>query len=505
AYTAEFTGSRLATSARLLAYIGVGAETYLQQVPTVHSGDNNVTFDVVHNPPVLIVEGTLVDSSTGAPLPGPISIGVEFSQPDGSYIGFNTAYATVTPSSLDGSYTFTMAGPHTSTKARLTAYLGQNGETARAEVPVLVPGANLFTFDGGFSAPTVTLTGTMLRTGGVKLAAGACLNLRAVNAAGDLVYTSRVFVNIADDGSYAITRTLPEGAVGFEAIVEASEYSSDWQSSGVRAIVNGSQTLTFDVLHQPVQLQVSGTMTKAPGQALAGPISVGVTARDGTGVQLVFKAPAVMPQAGTGAYSFTVSLPRNTDHVDLVGFVGTFGFEQEHLAVTGLTPGSSTNATFDIVHAPATLNVSGTAQVNGALSNGFVAVRALATVPGQPQPIRMEVFPRASNGAYSATLVLPDGATAATVEVQSLDGANTYSSVQSDVLPNEARNVVIDFDDNPSTLTLSGTMRMFGQPAAAGRLVVTTFDAGGVQLSERSIQLSLATDGSYSVAVPVPD
>ena len=505
AYTTEFTGSRLATSARLLANIGVGAEQYIQQVPTVAAGVNDVTFDVVHNPPVLTVDGTLVDSATGDPLPGPISIGVEFSQPNGSYSGFNTGYATVTPSPADGSYSFTMVGPHTATKARLTAYLGQLGETALAEVPVLVPGANSFTFNAGFSAPVVTLAGTMLRTGGVALATGAWVNLRAVDSSDTEVYSSRVFVNIASDGAYAVTRTLPQGAVGFEATVETSEFVPDWQSTGVLDVVNGSQTLTFDVLHQPVQLQVSGTMTKAPGQPMDGPVQVGVSAFDSLGTQLAYRQQAVMPQAGTGAYTFTLTLPMHTDHVQLVGFVGTHGFEQEQLIVTGLIPGSSKNATFDIVHAPATLHVSGIARVNGALSNGFVSVRALATVPGQAGPIHVQAYPQAVNGAYAASLLLPDGATSATVEVQSLDGANTYSSVQSNLLANEARSVVVDFDDSPSTLTLSGTMQMYGDPALSGNLTVKSFDTAGTMLAERLIQLGLATDGGFSIEVPVPD
>ena len=505
AYTAEFTGSRLATSARLLANIGVGPEQYLLPVPVVTAGANQVTFDVVHNPPVLTVSGTLVDSATGNPLAGPISIGVEFSQPDGSFVGFNDGYATVTPSSLDGSYTFTMVGPHTATAARLTAYLGQNGETARADVPVLVPGANSFTFNAGFAAPVVTLTGTMLRTGGAALAASAWVDLRAVDGGGTQVHTSRVLVAIAANGAYSLTRTLPQGAVGFEATVETSEFVPDWQSSGVRAVVNGAQTLTFDVLHQPVQLQLSGTMTKAPGQALAGPVQIGVSAIDSAGTQLAYLQRAVMPQAGTGAYALTLTLPVHTDHVDLVGYVGTHPFEQERLTVSGFTPGNLTNATFDVVHAPVTLQVSGTARVNGVLSNGFVAVRARATVPGQAGQVVVQVYPQAVDGAYSASLVLPDGATAATVEVQSLDGANTYSSVQGNLLPNETRAVTIDFDDAPSTLTLSGTMRMYGDPAAYASLTVTTFDAGGTQLSQRQIQLGLQAGGSYSIEVPVAD
>ena len=505
AYTTEFVASRLATTAQVLANIGVGAEQYGQLVPTLTSGVNNVTFDVAHNPPVLTVEGTLVDSSTGDPLPGPISIGVEFSQPNGSFIGFNTAYATVTPSPADGSYSFTMPGPHTSTTARITAYLGVNGETETAVVPVLVPGPNSFVFNAGFSVPVVTFTGTMLRTGGARLAPTAWVTLRSVDAADDELASTRFLVSIATDGTYSFTRNLPEGAVGAEAIVETSEFVTDWRSSGVLPVVDGAQTLPFDVLHQPVQLQVSGTMTKVPGQELTGPVQVGVSAIDASGTQLVYRQPTVMPAAGTGAYTFTYTLPVDTHHVDLIAFVGTYGFEQEQLTVNGIVPGALTNATFDVVHAPVVLSVSGTARVNGALSNGFVSVAAVATVPGQPGPLRVQVYPQAADGEYTATLTLPDGATSATVEVQSLDGANTFSSVQSDLLPNETRSITVDFDDSPATLTLSGTMQMFGQPAAFGSLNVRAMDASGATLAERQITLGLAPDGSYSVEVPLPD
>jgi len=506
AYSTEFVGSRTAVSARLLANIGVGAEQYEQIVSGLVSGANSSVFNVAHNPPVLDVAGTLIDSSTGNPLQGPISIGVEFSQPNGTFSGFNTAYATVTPSPVDGSYSFSMAGPHTATKARLTAYLGQNGETALLLVPVLVPGANAVTFNAGFSAPVVTFNGTMLRTGGAALASSAWVTLRSVDADDVQLASTRFQVSIGADGTYSFTRTLPQGSAGAEAIVETSEFASDWQTSGVRAVVDGSQTLLFDVVHEPVQLQVSGTMTKAPGQELVGPVEVGVSALDATGTQLVYRQRTVVPAAGSGAYTFTLTLPMHTDHVDLIAFVGSyaFGFEQEKLTVNGIVPGALATATFDVVHAPATLAVSGTARVDGVLNSGFVEVKATATVPGQVDPLVVTLYPQASNGAYSANLVLPDGATAAIVQVTPFDGANTFSSVQTNLLPNETRNVVIDFDDSPSTLTLSGTMQMFGEPAQSGNVVVRAKDVNGVQLSERTVYLALGTDGGYSVTVPVP-
>jgi hypothetical protein len=168
--------------------------------------------------------------------------------------------------------------------------------------------------------------------------------------------------------------------------VETSEFVSDWRSSGVLAVVVGTQTLPFDVLHQPVQLQVSGTMTKVPGQELTGPVQVGVSAIDASGTQLVYRQPTVMPAAGTGAYTFTYTLPVDTHHVDLIALVGTYGFEQEQPPSTARPGRSPTPRSTSSTHRRCSRQRHRPREQRSPTARVGIA---LATVLGQPGPLEV--------------------------------------------------------------------------------------------------------------------
>lgn len=197
-----------------------------------------------------------------------------------------------------------------------------------ADVPVLVPGANSFTFNAGFAAPS-SRSRARCCAPVVRRWPRRRGSICAQSTVGARVHASQCPAwAIAANGAYSLARTLPQGGgrLGGDGRDPATGVPTG-RAAVCSAVVNGRATLTFDVLHQPVQLQLSGTMTKAPARRWPGPCRSACRAID-SAYQLAYLERAVMRRAGAGRTPSRSPLPVHTDHVDLVGYVGTRPFEQ---------------------------------------------------------------------------------------------------------------------------------------------------------------------------------
>jgi len=501
-YTADFVGHRNADRAEVRAFIGVSGEFYELDVGGLSPGQHSAVLDVVHQAPILTLTGTMIDTPTGLALTGPILVRVIFN----GFGGFlSDEYVSVTPSALDGSYNMTVTGHHSATSAHIVAHVGQFGETVEADVPVLYVGQNDFPFHLGFGAPVVTLYGTMLGTGGVPLTGEILIAVEGYDDSDNYVTRRDAYAQLAPDGTYSVTVNMPASVTSVNARAFVGNFWSDRPETGMLSVVAGNQTIPFDVLFEPVVLQLSGTMTKAPGVALTGPIFMTVTSYSAANDYLGYVYTNAYPQAGTGSYSFDATLPQPTDHVVVQSW---FGSEVKSTELTGFAPGGTYSRIWDIVFDPPSLTVHGTAAVNGVpLGVGQnIQVRVVSTVSGQVGTITMDGYPAAeTGGAYSTVLVLPDGTTSAVVSVKAVNGANWTSQNVVDLQPNEVRDISMDFDDITNTLDLDGTLKMFGLPAQFATLSIYALDAQGSILSGSWHQPILGADGSFAHSFAIPD
>jgi hypothetical protein len=504
AYSIDLTGHRLARRVELSAAIGVPGETYTQTATGLTGGINPVAFSVAHTFPTLTITGVMTDQDD-QPLAGPITMSVVFEGIDGVYQ--STANTAANPSAVDGSYSITVTGHHLAGRARVIAFVGANGETVTSTVPSVIAGPNSHTFNVGFSAPTVTVTGTIVDDVGARLSDVVYVRLYGYDLDGDEISFRRVLVAVDTDGRYTFTRTLPTDVVTARAETEIGVASSDWLDSGVLPVSPGPNTFTLSTVYDPPTLTVNGTFTSAPGVPLTGTIQVGVTPRDGEGETLAYVQRGVVPAAGTGAYSFTVTLPIDTVSAEVLPFIGNNGYEQglDRRTATGFTPGGNVVLDASVVHNPPKLTVSGTALVNGVPTNGFVQVQVAASVPGQPDVFQTGSFPKATNGVYSAALTLPRNATTARITVRAIDGANTFTVDATGLLPNEQRVVTVDFDDVTGFLALGGTLLMLGEPVDNAYLSVTYRAANNGVVGTRNLTVPVDAGGGYALSLVTPN
>ncbi|MCB0986020.1 MAG: hypothetical protein KDB06_15325, partial [Ilumatobacter sp.] len=114
AYQADFTGHRNAVRAEVRAEVGVVGDYYPTTVTGLLPGDNDATLSFTHDPPLLTLEGSMIDTATGNALAGPVTVGVAFRNAQGVLYGTTVQ---VSPAPGTGAYTVTVPGHHLATAA----------------------------------------------------------------------------------------------------------------------------------------------------------------------------------------------------------------------------------------------------------------------------------------------------------------------------------------------------------------------------------------------------
>ena len=482
-YTTSAVAPMTATKAQVTIFVGAQGESFQSPMITLLANQLTVAdFDVVLAPVRLHVSGTLTDAF-GVPLTGNYSMDVRFLGSDSIQQSYQAV--TVTPDPLTGAYAFDVVGDRDAVKGIVTVYLGaaNNYETRSTPIPSLSVGDNEFVYNVGFSPPVVTFTGRMTGVGGAPLAGPVLVYVQAHDDHFASVYGQSQYVTLDAEGDYSFTIVMPSSAVSVKAEARIGP-AIDWFRTADVPIVVGNNTVTLDVDYQPTSVTVAGTLVSAAGVPLAspfvtGPISIGVAGHAANGDLISYTQPYVTPGVG-GAYSFNVTMPRAVVSVDVRSYISGEDFVQ---TFGGFAPGVHQDVAFNVAYNPSRLNLSGVARKNGSFATGQVqaAIRRYSTpTTWTDSNVYMTI---GANGVYGrSNVLLPVGTIKADVTVRLVGSPTSFSTVVETLVPGDVRNVVIDFDDQQTTVTVSGTLQLMGAPAVASYLYVEAFDANGASL-----------------------
>ena len=480
AYSVSFVAPDGATEAEAYVNAGVQGESFRSaRVPITQL--TSIDLDVVLNPVRLHVTGALTDGS-GTPLSGSVPMDIQFKDSSGMVV--TGQVGSVVPDPLTGAYVIDFVGPRNATSAVVRALVGVNGEPRTAEVPALTNGDNEFVFNVGFSPPVVTFTGRMTGVGGAPLVGPIPVYVQGHTENYESVFGQYRYVTPDAEGDYAFTIVMPSSVVTVNAVAEVGSIV-DWYRTEEVSVVSGNNTVVLDVDYRPPSVTVSGVLVSAPGVPLAapfvsGPISIGVTAYNANGDVVKYVQPAVTPGVG-GAYSFDVALPRSATSVEVRAYISGENIVQTY---AGFAPEVHQDVIFDVVYNPPRLNLSGVARKDGAFATGQVRVEIRRYSSPTTWTDSTQFMTIGANGVYGRNdVLLPAGTIKADVTVRLLGSPNSFAATEDALLPGDMRDVVIDFDDVQTTVTVSGSLLVLGEPAAPGFVYLTAYDAGGAQLA----------------------
>ena len=482
-YATSAVAPLTATKAQLTVHVGAQGETFVSPMITLLASQPTIVdFDVQLAPVRLHVSGTLTDA-VGVPLEGTFPIDVRFLDNDGiqrSYSG-----VIVTPDPVTGAYELDVVGHRNATSATVTVLLGaaNNNESRTGTVDALLRGDNEFVFNVGFSPPVVTFRGRVTGAGGAPLGATVQMYVSAHDDHYLSVYGQSRTVPLDAEGDYSFTIVMPSTAVTVELEIRTGA-AIDWFRTGDVPIEVGANTVTLDADYRPPTATIFGTLVSAPGVPLAPPfvpgaISVGVTGYNSNGDTTIYTQPAITPGAG-GAYTFNVTLPRSTTSIEVRAFISGEDFAQ---TFTGFAPGVHQDIPFSVAYNPPRLNLSGVAKKDGSFATGQVRAsirRYSSPTTWTDWNVYMNI---GANGVYgNSNLLLPVGTIKTDITVQLNGSPTNFPAVADNLVPGELRPVVVDFDDQQTTVTFGGTLQLLGAPAVATSLYISVFDENGASL-----------------------
>jgi hypothetical protein len=480
------------------------AETFSVDLTGLTAGVDNRTWNIEYAVPTLAISGAMANGAGSGLAPQFLTV---FST-NAAGGPLPTQTIAVTPAAADGSYgPVFVALPRAAASAKVRTSIApyfENYETAFA--PVL-PGTNPVTFSFVHNPPTLTVTGTMKNQDGTVVTAPVTLQLNFYDAAGG-------FVN---QQSFGVTPAAGTGAYEIPVVarlnarkVTAAAYvgvQSDSYFSPEHPIVPGTNTMTFDVVHQILTLTVSGTMKKEDGSALDTQVPVVVRFFDSANVALNSINTNVTPAAGSGTYSFTVAGQRTAVRATVTATAGvaneTFTVQAVSLAV-----GAANAVTLDVQLATVVLAVSGNmTRVSGEGLVGPINARVtFRNAANQGLNVVWQTVNPTTTGAYSYTVNGHRDATSALVEVFLGIHSDVESTVLTDLTTGSTNQRTFDVAYNPPVAQLSG--RMTGPDGLQiAREVTVRFRsrtaAGGVPSDSFHTTL-LDAEGDYAMNITLP-
>jgi hypothetical protein len=340
---------------------------------------------------------------------------------------------------------------------------------------------------------------------GAPLTGPADLTLRMLDAAGNERGTRFATITLAADGTYRYVLSADRRTVSAEITLRVSPNSFTRTATGLQRAVN---PVTFDVGLSAPTVTVTGRLTSGDPPTRIAPTAVLTAAiRNEAGQPLGTYQPTVA-LSPDGSYSWTQQLPETARSVTVTARVGggsNTWTEDWPSTTASVAPGANT-ITFTRHYAPATLTVSGVAQVDGvALAEVDLLVRTFhdgnTTQVARTQSLR--VTTTGTDGRYTATFTLPLPTTS--VGVQVADTVNSVSdgiSVEG-VVAGAAIERTLDLVVRPVRFTARGTASWFGEPLESTGMTLTArgFNEFGQLVDVRTFPASTDADSRYRTAV----
>ncbi|MCU1395499.1 MAG: hypothetical protein JWM34_3927, partial [Ilumatobacteraceae bacterium] len=416
-----------------------------------------------------------LDELDGTPPPTPLPVSIV-----GTWPGSSTVVAT-------GTATFASHAP-------------LDGASATSQVDLTVDPASI---------PTLAVTGVMNGAdaplaGPVEVVIEVFKGAQTSTDYRDIIlYDDARVTPSSVDGSYSLNQPLPFGTTHVRMTAVVGTEPSDFTVQIVNNIRLGLNPVVFDADYRPPIAQVAGFMIGNGGGL--GPITVSVMPYDSN--DQVLRASAyqiqVTPDPATGAYSFRQPLPTAAVRADVSTTVGPNRYA---VSATGLVRGAN-DVRFDVDYRPATVVVTGTVKnATGGGVPGPLDLYVTAFDDNHNQvggPGYQSISPAAADGSFTATVLLPSGATNVDVDLRVSNHSSDDFTVHVDhIAPGSTVTVPVTKVYAPGTLTVHGSVKQFGTVLTTGTVDVNVHDDATFYSATNRARVQ--PDGTYSATFVLP-
>ncbi|MCU1401043.1 MAG: hypothetical protein JWN62_4152 [Acidimicrobiales bacterium] len=463
--------------------------------------------DVILDPasvPTLDVSGTM--TGPHGPLAGPVIVAIEVlkgaQSSDDSADFLEYEYQYVTPDPTTGAYSFSQPVTIGATHVVMQAWVG----TSTPEFPELTVhdlhiGSNPVTFDIAYRPPVLRVSGVFTGPGGTPLGGTYTVRVQVQDSHGGFLkeYDHQVTPD-PTTGAYSFEDNLPLDAVN--ATVFTTIGPNQYRVNPVNLVI-GPNTAVLDAVYRPPMVIITGTVVKADGSGVAGPLDMYVSPSDGSGNGIGGSYDvSIFPAAADGSFTSTLAMPSGTAKVDVEIRLDHFTANNYTTSLSGITPDSTSTITVHEVYAPATLTVHGTAKQSGALLTSGTVIMVIGAGTFDAVTKYATIQP---DGTFSASTVVPAGTTTSDVNANILGSPDAFQGTATNIVAGQASDLVLNIDDHPIRVHVSGYMRALGQPAVQNYVFIQGLDVhGNATGTAAGFANPSAVDGSYTVDQLLP-
>lgn len=497
------------TAVRVELRLRVGVATSdwpILVVDDLERGVNEIVFDHVHAPPLLRLDGVLLDGAGNARPDTRVAISAFDS--DDSFMAVVTTFAT--PDEAGAYDTGPVELPHGTRRAQVTYELGVSQSDHRTfEIDPIDPDLTERTFDIDQRYVTLAVEGLALGKGGFPLSA-VSFQVAAYDVDDNHLasYTNAVIPR-GESGWYTFTRQVPDltDHVVLTAVIGGG-YIIDRPTMLVEDLGHGLNQAVFDVTHIPTIVRVTGTMYGLDvGTGLPGPLAVTTALdfqaydADGTllhnGASPIFNLDSV-----NGNYYVDIPVPNDTDSVMLTDRFGSghIGVDDKvNVLVEGVTYGEITNAVLDDHYMPPIINAYGNVKIGGVPYSGVMRVGGTTTgADGRTVSIPTSTFSfnPDSNGDFIFRRALLRDSVSATLNFYPASATGKVTTVVLEDLGSGFVDVPLDIDIDDFEVSMYGTLVFFDEPYTDPLpAVLHSFDVNGDEIEARQVVLN-PSDGT---------
>ncbi|MCU1387503.1 MAG: hypothetical protein JWL72_841, partial [Ilumatobacteraceae bacterium] len=454
--------------------------------------------------PTVDVSGTM--TGPHGPLAGPVIVEMEVlkgpqgSEDDADFLEYEYQY--VTPDPTTGAYSFSQPVTVGATHVIMHAWVGvSNPEFPELTVHDLHVGSNPVTFDIAYRPPVLQVSGVFTGPGGTPLQGSYTVRVQAENSHGGFLKEyDHVVTPDSATGAYSFEDSLPLDAVS--ATVFTTIGPNQYRTNAANLVI-GPNAAVLDAVYRPPTVTITGTVVKADGTGVAGPLDMYVTPSDGAGNATGGSYNvSIFPAAADGSFTSTLTMPSGTAKVDVEIRLDHFTANNYTTSLGGITPDSTSTITVHEVYAPATLTVHGTAKQSGALLTSGTVIMVIGAGTFNAVTKYATIQP---NGTFSATTVVPAGTTTSDINANILGSPDSFQGSATNIVAGQASDLVLNIDDHPVRVHVSGFMRALGLPAVQNYVFILGVDVNGKATGTVAGFANPSTvDGSYSVDQLLP-
>jgi len=468
--------------------VATGTAEFLEFSPT-YGSPANATVDLEIDPdslPWLDLSGTFVID--GVPQVGAHTIRVELYDQDGRFTDWEDH--SVTPGA-NGGWSLHLALSPTVGRATATAlFFTPLLESVVGTIADVQLGSNPLVLDADVTLRRLHVAGSM--TDGTNPLGPQPVSVFVRSASAGLSGVATPTVTPAADGTYVLDVVLPLSATSAYVSAFVGVRGERFQSAEV-PVADGTTNLTWDVLHRPAVVDLTGSVTGTAGQ------TVRVDVRFYQGATMLGSSRSQVALDAQGRYTTSVVGYTTADRVvavlDLANGADTYTKE-----FTGIVQGPNA-LTWDLAATPVLLSVSGRMvdDTTGLALPGpvYVATQFQDAANQVITSIGTNVTP-ASDGSYTMSLIGDHTAVKATFLAYA--GADQFTKTVTGLAPG-ANTAVFDVGLRAPVVGVSGLLTT-GTPAVGRtgfyRAVLTAYNAAGGIVTTRTQYVTVQADGSYS-------